>query len=743
MPRAAMRHSMGGAVDAVAGDSSAFLASFFEAQLAQAANEKEAAMSFAEEQLTRLNAQLIAAQRECGRLKARNENLEEEHEEVTREQAKMAKLLAIEKTRRKNMAAHMETVEKERKAFYRHAADTERHTLNQGRRWEEREGELRDEMERMRQRNEELAAAAENAQGLDLALRRSRVEQEAMIAATVGHKKANKEYAERINALETELRHERALRIDIEHSRDQGARQREKLENEVKRLRALVENAAAKEQALKSEIPGKIKMALEDEAEQKQRALKRVNKAIRGQQLAELRLRELQDAALSAARPFIQKPDKQSELFLRLLDEVVDMGGSLDRPDEVDFVDVEDHVLDCNPVLALGRKDTSLRTTNEGAVGLPLIRQALHASDESGTGSLNRKEFLSFYVHLGYFNELWGRFTALRATLSTGDAAEVYMNWDDFLRCCVSVGFRVQEVQSRRDEHGDLRSDQEEAPQIDELSTAAGVSSKLTEQQLREAFQMLAGDSDAASVEDDDGETELVAFTDFLSWVARRHAGQEPLAECRDKSTEFGSLSPKVGGQPPSGVDAMDTDKRLEHVEMGATEMCMAAVKSCFDAVATAAARAHGFESVEAMAEAARAELGAHSDTGDDVAVNRRELTSLLVQDKTLSKLLQLAETLNTNTQKLAVCHLPQVLAHMAKYYDERGTDDSQYSHVTWSTFSEELKERLADAAMGLRPVMSVPTQAAAHALFNQIDHNGNGGLSLDEIDANIATLGQ
>lgn len=168
-------------VASAAGDPSAFLASFFEAQLAQAADEKEAAMSFAEEQLARLNAQLVAAQRECGRLKARNENLEEEHEAVTKENAKLSKLVATEKTRRKNMAAHMETVEKERKAFYRHAADTERYTLNQGRRWEEREGGLREEMELLQRRNEELAAVAENAEGLDLALRRSRVEQEAMM----------------------------------------------------------------------------------------------------------------------------------------------------------------------------------------------------------------------------------------------------------------------------------------------------------------------------------------------------------------------------------------------------------------------------------------------------------------------------------------------------------------------------------------------------------------------------------
>eukprot|EP01044_Picomonas_judraskeda_P021887 COSAG03_NODE_5275_length_1290_cov_2.669186_2_plen_94_part_00 len=43
-----------------------------------------------------------------------------------------------------------------------------------------------------------------------------------LFSHTHTHTQANKEYAERIQALETELRHERALRIDIEHSRDQG-----------------------------------------------------------------------------------------------------------------------------------------------------------------------------------------------------------------------------------------------------------------------------------------------------------------------------------------------------------------------------------------------------------------------------------------------------------------------------------------------------------------------------------------
>ena len=105
-------------------------------------------------------------------------------------------------------------------------------------------------------------------------------------------------------------------------------------------------------------------------------------------------MQELQDAALSAARPYIQKPNNLDELFKRLLDEVVDMGGSLDNPDEVDFVDVEDHVLDYCPALAVGRKGTNAPgAKNEGAIGLALIRQALHASDEKRTGSLNRKEF--------------------------------------------------------------------------------------------------------------------------------------------------------------------------------------------------------------------------------------------------------------------------------------------------------------------------------------------------------------
>jgi hypothetical protein len=750
MPRAAMRHSMGGGAPP-AGDPSAFLASFFEAQLAQAADEKEAAMTFAEEQLARLNAQLIAAQRECGRLKARNENLEEEHEEITREQAKMAKLLAIEKTRRKNMAAHMETVEKERKAFYRHAADTERHTLNQGRRWEEREDGLRDEMEQMRRQNEELAAAAENAQGLDLALRRSRVEQEAMIAATVGHKKENKAYAERLKTLETELRHERALRIDIEHSRDNGARQREKLENEVAVLKEQVGQAEEKERALKLEIPGRIRMALEDETEEKQVALSKVNKAVRNQQLAELRLKELQDAAVGAARPYIRKPDKQKGLFARLLDEVVDMGGSLSKPDEIDFVDVEDHVLENNPALADGRSRTTPGRPNAGAVGLALIQQALHASDESGTGSLNLNEFLSFYVHLGYFNELWGRFTALRATLTTGDAEDVYMGWDDFRRCCESVGFRVQEAQSRRDEAGELRSSQEDSPRtndVAESATAAGDDSDLTEEQLREVFDMLTDSSDGGlgaddDDDDDDNGAQMVAFREFLSWLARRHAGQQPLAHLRSQPGYDGETSTRVNpvARP---VDAAEETAGEGDSESGVTLICMAAVQACFNMVATAAAKAHGFESVETMAEAARAELGAQSDAAaGDVAVNRIELVTTIRQDETLKGVLKLAETLNTDTRKLAICHLPNVLDFMVRYHEERNTDESEHSHVTWPDFSSELKERLDDAALGLRPVMSIPTKEAADVLYNQIDHNGNGGLSLDEIDTHIVTLGR
>ena len=123
--------------------------------------------------------------------------------------------------------------------------------------------------------------------------------------------------------------------------------------------------------------------------------------------------------------------------------------------------------------------------------------------------------------------------------------------------------------------------------------------------------------------------------------------------------------------------------------------------------------------------------------------MNRIELVTTIRQDETLKGVLKLAETLNTDTRKLAICHLPNVLDFMVRYHEERNTDESEHSHVTWPDFSSELKERLDDAALGLRPVMSIPTKEAADVLYNQIDHNGNGGLSLDEIDTHIVTLGR
>ena len=574
-------------VGAAEGDPSAFLASFFEAQLAQAAEEKEAAMAFAEEQLARLNRELIASQRECGRLKARCENFEENHEEVTKENAKITKMLATEKTRRRNMGKHMETVEKERKAFYRHAADTERYTLNQGRRWEEREGELRSELEEIRAANKELQESAANAEGLDLALRRSRVEQEAMISSTVAHKKEKNEVSTRLKTIETELRHEKELRIEMERARDQGVRQREKCEAEIARLEGQLESVAEREQALKMDIPGKIKMALEDETEAKEAAFARVAEAQRLQKRAEMRLLALQDAALGAARPYLPKPAKPKEMFKQLLSAVVDLGGgwNLDakgrKEDIVDTEDVEDAVLDLYPALAAGRKPKpkskggvgqstnrdamrAIRASmNGGAAGLPLIQQALHAADEDGSRKLNRKEFANFFVHLSYFNEMWGRFEALRASLKRGNASEVFMDWEDFARCCAGVGIRIRQAQSRRDSDGNLRASAGEGEE--------GEGESLPEGQLRDFFEQLAAQDVGLDMDDeDDDEVQVVGFRNFSSWVARRHAGQGMLQVAQGKAApgEAGGRG-EGGGEDKPGDDAdmstgmmstMDTD---------------------------------------------------------------------------------------------------------------------------------------------------------------------------------------
>ena len=137
------------------------LAAFFEGQLAQAAEDKEVAMQFAEEQLGRLNGQMVASQRECGRLKARLEQMEENHAAVSRAAAKAVKDLKHERLRRDNMAGQMKSIAKERRALHRQATDTERYTLEQGRRWEERAVDLREELAEAKEHIEQLRGNGE------------------------------------------------------------------------------------------------------------------------------------------------------------------------------------------------------------------------------------------------------------------------------------------------------------------------------------------------------------------------------------------------------------------------------------------------------------------------------------------------------------------------------------------------------------------------------------------------------
>ena len=138
---------------------------------------------------------------------------------------------------------------------------------------------------------------------------------------------------------------------------------------EVARIKTELDAATDSERSLRLEIPGKIRMAMEDEIDEKTTTVANINRAIRGQNLAEIRLKELRDAALSAVRPYLRKPSAPKDLFTRLLDEVVDMGKDLSSPDQVDFMDVEDHVLQTYPVLAIGRA-----TKQEVAVGNPNVR---------------------------------------------------------------------------------------------------------------------------------------------------------------------------------------------------------------------------------------------------------------------------------------------------------------------------------------------------------------------------------
>ena len=113
-------------------------------------------MSFAEEQLARLNASLVTSQRECGRLKARLEKVEEEHSALKILTEKATKDYNHEKLRRENMVGRMKAIAKERRALHRQATDTERYTLEQGRRWEERAIDLREELAEAKERADQL-----------------------------------------------------------------------------------------------------------------------------------------------------------------------------------------------------------------------------------------------------------------------------------------------------------------------------------------------------------------------------------------------------------------------------------------------------------------------------------------------------------------------------------------------------------------------------------------------------------
>ena len=171
--------------------------------------------------------------------------------------------------------------------------------------------------------------------------------------------------------------------------------------------------------------------------------------------------------------------------------------------------------------------------------------------------------------------------------------------------------------------------------------------------------------------------------------------------------------------------------------------LAMAAMKDCFTVVATQAANAHGYSTVEEMATAAAAELGG-AGGADDMAVARQELTALITKDARLRAVLELAEKLNTSAHRLVICHLPSVLKHL-----EQGaataSQEAEEPYVTWPDFAAEMQERLADAALGLRPVMAVPSKAARDALYERIDTNVNGVISLNEIDKSVVdgTIGR
>ena len=69
----------------------------------------------------------------------------------------------------------------------------------------------------------------------------------AVISSTVAHKKEKNEVSTRLKTIETELRHEKELRIEMERARDQGVRQREKCEAEIARLEGQLESVAERD----------------------------------------------------------------------------------------------------------------------------------------------------------------------------------------------------------------------------------------------------------------------------------------------------------------------------------------------------------------------------------------------------------------------------------------------------------------------------------------------------------------
>ena len=256
---------------ATVGPSADALAQFFELQLAQAADEKEAAMSFAEEQLSRLSGMLQEIQKECGRLKARSEKLEEDNAELKKITQRSVRELDQEKVRVHNLAQQHRTVAKERRALHRQVADTERYALNHGRRWQERAVDL---------------------EHAELALRQSLAEQQAVASVTSTARQEHQQLRARAEVLEAELARERELARETQHGRLQAQKARERMEREVEMLRRELAAEQKITQQLKRDVPGKIRLALEEEREEKAAAVSRAQRETKQAQTEALGLRK-------------------------------------------------------------------------------------------------------------------------------------------------------------------------------------------------------------------------------------------------------------------------------------------------------------------------------------------------------------------------------------------------------------------------------------------------------------------